>query len=158
MPASDVLSRLDTEERRVLAEWFSGPFPPPDMLLQYNATVPNGDFAERLLRLREHEQTLVAEEAQHRHEQEKRVLNAQIWQMKAGSFIGLFLFLCLLGVAVYAAAKGEQHVAIAALSLDVGYVISVFIAGGALQVRERLKKIRMLAGQGSDETDNIGGN
>jgi uncharacterized membrane protein len=148
----DVLSP-QPEERQVLAEWFSGPFPPPDMLARYNEMVPNGDFAERLLRPRENEQQLVRDQSAHRQRQEHLALQAKIWQSKVGTFVAAFLFLCLLGVVVFAIQARQQAIAIAALTLDVGYVLGIFVLSDSIQSRERIEKARILAGQESDEVE-----
>lgn len=145
IPAATLVER----EQSVLMGAWSGPLPHPDDLARYNEIVPG--FAERLLALHEQQQQIVEKQSEHRRELERRRLEANVWNEKAGLVCGLFLALMVLGVGAFEMSTGQQAGGIAIVSGDFVMVIGALIVGRVNTAREMRQKLRTLLGQDAED-------
>jgi uncharacterized membrane protein len=75
-----------------------GPLPPPEQLAAYNAIIPNG--ADRIMKMAENQST-------HRIDLENTVIKSQQIQAGRGQLFGAIIGLSGLGLATFAAVKGQ---------------------------------------------------
>ena len=117
---------------RIVAQSFSGPLPPPQVLAQYNAVVPGA--AERILLMAE-------EQSLHRRLIEKRVITWGLVKSILGVIFGLIVALGGLAAGTYITVKGN---ALAGSFLNLGSLgglVYTFVVG-VNQTKEDLKKKR----------------
>lgn len=105
------------EERR---QSWSGPLPPPSVLVEYNDAVPNG--AERILSMAE-------KQATHRMEMEARMSASDHSLAQTGQWIGLTVVLAVLVLAGYMAYLGATTAAVAVIGIDLAGLAAVFVYG-----------------------------
>ncbi|MCY4653622.1 MAG: DUF2335 domain-containing protein [Dehalococcoidia bacterium] len=101
----------------VQQESWSGPLPPPDVLLEYNF-VENG--AERLFRMAERQ-------SEHRIDMATESLKADNSIATRGQWFGLIVVLAVLGLAAYMAYLGATAAAAAVVAIDVVGLATVFV-------------------------------
>ena len=84
---SNIQKKRNNKTHKIIAEKtaFIGPIPPPEMLIAYNKAHPKA--ADRILKMAE-------QNAQHRHEIEKRVVISQLRQAHLGQMLSASLSLC----------------------------------------------------------------
>lgn len=102
--AAEVIPPSAVEQRqgRVLKMSWQGPYPPPDVMKQYDDVVPNG--AERLFLAFE-------EETKHRREMERLSLGFQGRDLVIGKVFALLFTICVLLTIAYAIANDSPWVA-----------------------------------------------
>jgi len=103
-----------------VSKQFSGPIPPPEYLEHYNRIVPNA--AERILAMAEREQT-------HRHDGQKRALDADIKEGKLGQILAFLIGVFTIGCGTYAAINGAQVAGSLIGSGGVIALVTAFILG-----------------------------
>ena len=101
----------------VQQESWSGPLPPPDVLLEYNF-VENG--AERLFRMAERQ-------SEHRIDMATESLKADNSIATRGQWFGLIVVLAVLGLAAYMAYLGATWEAATVAGIDVVGLAAVFV-------------------------------
>ena len=116
----DEASALESPKRTsilVQQESWSGPLPPPDVLLEYNF-VENG--AERIFRMAERQ-------SEHRMRMEDKALDSDNSILTRGQWFGLIVVLAVLGLAGYMAYLGATAAAAAVVAIDVVGLAAVFV-------------------------------
>ena len=105
------------EERR---QSWSGPLPPPSVLVDYNKAVSNG--AERILSMAERQ-------AAHRMEMDAKMAASDHRLAQTGQWIGLAVVLAVLVLAGYVAYLGATGAAVAVVGIDLVGLAAVFVYG-----------------------------
>lgn len=116
---------------RVQAGFFSGPLPPPEVLVRYNEAVPDG--ANRIIKMAE-------SQAVHRQELEKTALKAQISSEKRGQWLGFFIALAFIAGGVYLIATGKSTAGLTVIGCDLAALVGVFVYGKRSQSKELSRK------------------
>lgn len=80
-----------------IAQQFSGPIPPPQILERYEDIVPGS--AERILKMAENQ-------ADHRQAIEKRIVNSSVVNERLGLFFGFTIGLVAIGAGVFCIFNG----------------------------------------------------
>jgi uncharacterized membrane protein len=115
---------------------FSGPLPPPEILVRYNDAVPGG--AERIVAMAEKQQ-------EHRHRLESAVVMANCRTQQIGQVLGSIVCMTAIIGGVYLINKGHSITGATAAITAVAGLVSVFIAGRRKQTRELAEKSEALA-------------
>ncbi len=140
VPAKNQQSVLRKVSQQVSATTsFSGPIPPPEILINYNNAVPDG--AERIL-------VMAEKQNEHRMELEAKVVFADIVRSYLGVGAGLVVAV-LFGVLAYLLIDGGHEAA--GISLGTGTLASIvgtFVYGTISRRRERRERFELMAGQG----------
>ena len=112
---------------------FSGPLPPPDILVKYNSVVPNA--AERII-------TMAETQAAHRQRIESKVIESNIKNSRLGLHYGLIIGLAsVLGGVVcimYAHEIGGT---------GLSSLVGVFVYGSIQKKKERENRLKLTMGQ-----------
>jgi len=124
---ASVIESLPTERRAAVTQVFkqisgfhSGPLPDAETLEHYNRIIPDG--AERIM-------GLVEREAEHRQEQESRVVACHLQTTRRGQLIALSLTL-LLGLAGFTLGmNGHDWLAATVFTTTIIGVVTVFVVG-----------------------------
>ncbi len=116
-----------TVEEHIVAQQFEGPLPPPSTLAQYN-NIQKG-FADRIV-------TLAENESNHRHEMDKKFLDAniklnrdEVIEARIGQFCGLIIGLAAIFGGSYTAMNGSQITGSLIGTSGVVGLVSAFILG-----------------------------
>ena len=109
----------------------SGPIPPPQILQQYNAIVPNA--AERILSMAE-------KQSDHRMNLERKVIDSNVVKSYLGMAAGTLIALYGLYVAKEIAISGNPATAGIIATLDIGGLIWVAVNNTRTQKKEREKR------------------
>ena len=109
----------------------SGPIPPPQILQQYNAIVP--DAAQRIILMAE-------KQSEHRMDLEKKVVESNIFKSYLGMGLATVIALYGLYIAKEIAINGNPWAAGIIGTLDLGGLISIAIYNGLIQNKEREKR------------------
>lgn len=138
-PAKNQQSVIRQVHREVSATTsFSGPIPPPEILVNYNNAIPDG--AERILAMAE-------KQNEHRMEIEKTVISADILRANFGVVAGLIVAV-LFGILSYLLIDGGREVAGLILGTgDLATLVGVFVYGTISRRNERKERIEMIEGQ-----------
>ncbi len=99
---------------------YSGPLPPPQMLIEYNKAIPNA--AERILRMAE-------EQSAHRRQLETKAVSHGIINARLGLVAGLIVSLGCLAVAAYCIRKGADLTGFAVVITTIGGLVYTFLSG-----------------------------
>jgi len=139
--APDVLKSVPQDKRtRLIAATLQvsqtfmlhqGPLPDPATLEGYNRIITDG--ANRIMKMAE-------DQAAHRMELEKRVINSQQIQSERGQWLGLAIAIVGLGVALVLGLYGQQVVASVVGGGTVVSLAVAFITGRHTQKKELLQK------------------
>ena len=121
-----------------LSSTFSGPLPPPEILIRYNDAVPDG--AERIIALAERQ-------AAHRMELESRVVDADIKRANWGLVAGLIVALVGLVASFLMVDRGNAVAGVVVGSLDLGGLVAIFVYGTVSRRSERQQRVKMLSGE-----------
>lgn len=135
-------ARTDQASRPVVAafqssSYFSGPLPPPEILLQYNDVVPDG--ANRLFLQFE-------QQARHRQELEQLTVKGDSSRSWIGLILGFVLSMtCIVGgcILVY---FGHDAAGGTIATGSVAALAGVFAYGSSIRKEERLQKAQILTG------------
>lgn len=117
---------------------FSGPLPPPHILVQYNEAVPNG--AERIIAMAE-------KQANHRMTLESRVVDADIKRSNGGLVAGFIVALAGLAASFFMIDGGHEVAGVIVGTTDIVGLVGVFIYGTVSRRRERKERTQMMAGE-----------
>lgn len=94
--------QIVTRMTMLLSEQFSGPIAHPRHLRAYEEILPGS--AERIVQM--------AEDAQdHNRKMEAKIVNASVWENKAGMVLGFTALLVLIGLAFWAGMEGNNILA-----------------------------------------------
>lgn len=121
-----------------LSSTFSGPLPPPEILIRYNDAVPDG--AERIIALAERQ-------AAHRMALESRVVDADIKRANWGLVAGFVVALAGLLVAYLLVDRGNAVAGVALGAVDLVGLVGAFIYGTVSRRGERQQRAKMLSGE-----------
>ena len=121
-----------------VAQHFSGPLPPPDVLVRYNDAVPNG--AERIIAMAERQ-------AEHRMGLEKRVITADIWRSYVGVVAGLIVALAFLYASYRLIDDGRELPGTLLATFDIVSLVGVFVYGTISQRQERQERVQEMTGE-----------
>ncbi|PQQ37221.1 DUF2335 domain-containing protein [Photorhabdus luminescens] len=99
---------------------FQGPLPLPELLKEYENTLPGA--AERIFALTEKEQN-------HRHEIDNKVVSGGISKDKRGQWMGYSLAILFLVAVIYFAEKGNTILAGILGVIDIVSLVAVFVLG-----------------------------
>lgn len=113
------------------ASSFEGPIPPPQVLQQYSAIVP--DAAERIIRMAE-------KQSDHRMDLEKKVVYSNVRKSYVGMGLATVIAVYGLYVAKEIAINGNPATAGIIAALDIGGLISIAIYNVKSQASERGKR------------------
>ena len=136
-PAIENVRQLVRHEISI-ASSFSGPLPPPNILIGYNEAVPDG--AERIIALAERQ-------AAHRMSLESRVVDADIKRSYWGLGAGLIVALAGLAVSFFMVDRGNTVPGVVTGSLDLGGLVAIFVYGTVSRRSERKQRAKILSGE-----------
>jgi len=117
---------------KVEASSFQGPLPPPQILSQYELTVPGS--AERIISLWE-------SQVRHRQELEKKAIGSDIRQSYVGSILGFIIAMSAIGAGTFLAYTGHPTEGISAIITALVGLIGVFGWGSYQRRKERNARI-----------------
>ncbi|MFO1433726.1 MAG: DUF2335 domain-containing protein [Candidatus Competibacteraceae bacterium] len=117
---SNLSKKIAVQIVRSITNFYRGPVPPPAMLKEYHEI--QADFPERLLRLTE-------EEARHRREMEKAVVQGEHKRISRAQWFAFISSLSAFGVASAALWLGNPAVAAIIMSTTVIGLAGVFVIG-----------------------------
>lgn len=135
-----ILKKLGEKEQKTIVSamialtvkrsW-TGPIPPPNILLGYNEVVPDG--AERILRMAE-------KQSDHRMEIEKTVINRELNQSGRGQNYAVFIVVVVLLASFTLIYLGHDVAGGVLGGIDLVALASVFVIGKYGQKRDLAKK------------------
>jgi len=112
---------------------FSGPLPPPEILIKYNEIVPNG--ADRIL-------TMVENQELHRQNLETRIVDSDVKQSQRGLIAGSCLSALVIGGGIFLLAVGQSVTGLVALLTPLAGLTGVFVYATETRKKERLERSR----------------
>ena len=115
----------------IAAASFSGPIPPPQILADYNQIVPGS--ANRIIAMAE-------KQADHRRRLETQVISSDITNSRVGLFCGLAIGVGGLVAATVIAIYGNPQAGVGMGLVTLASLVSVFVYGSRLRVKERQVK------------------
>jgi uncharacterized membrane protein len=115
---------------------FSGPLPPPEVLEKYNQAMPG--LAERIICMAE-------QQARHRQEIEKTVVNSNAFVQKVGPFLGFVVAMTAVIGGIELVLKGKDGYGLAAIITALASLAGVFIYGKRQQRKNLDEKAQDLA-------------
>jgi uncharacterized membrane protein len=117
---------------KVEASSFQGPLPPPQILNQYELTVPGS--AERIISLWE-------SQVRHRQELEKKAIGSDIRQSYFGSILGFIVAMSAIGAGTFLAYTGHPTEGVSAIISALVGLVGVFGWGSYQRRKERNARI-----------------
>lgn len=115
----------------VVAQSFSGPLPPPDVLVKYNEAIPNG--AERIMAMTE-------SQSAHRMKLEELVVRANIKNQTRGSIFAFTLCVIALAIGAWLIWAGKSVQGVTSIIVAMTSLTLVFVVGRFRQEKERRDK------------------
>lgn len=115
---------------------FSGPLPPPEILAKYNEALPG--LGERIISMAE-------QQAKHRQNIEKTVIESNAFVQKVGPFLGFIVAMTAVVGGVLLVLKGKDGYGLAAIIAALASLAGVFIYGKRQQRKELEEKAQDLA-------------
>lgn len=113
------------------AGWWSGPYPPPELLRGYEDVLPGS--ADRIISMAEKQQ-------QHRQELEKTTVVGASKRAWWGLWLGFVISLVVLGLGTLTILEGYPWAGGGVMGVDVVALAGVFVYGQLRQSRERIEK------------------
>jgi uncharacterized membrane protein len=131
LDTSDTRSSPESEQvtasGMVVHQEFSGPLPPPSVLIQYNRAHP--DAANRIITMAEQQQT-------HRHKLEAQVVASGNYRGALGLWLGAFITLTALVMAGVLILQDKTAEGLTTVILSLGSLIGAFIYANERKARE----------------------
>ena len=118
---------------------FSGPLPPPEILIKYNEAVPDG--AERIIAMAE-------TQGMHRMTLESRVVSADIVRANLGLAAGFIVAMAFLGVSYFLIDGGHEWAGGALGTVDLVGLVGAFVYGTVSRRNERQERFKAMSGEG----------
>lgn len=109
------------------AAHFSGPLPPPEILVKYNDAVPGG--AERIIAMAE-------EQSRHRQALESAVIATNCTTQKTGPIFGFIISMTAILGGIYLISAGKSAEGLTSIVTSLVALASVFIVGRVKQKKE----------------------
>jgi uncharacterized membrane protein len=106
---------------------FSGPLPPPELLIKYNDAIPGG--AERILAMAE-------SQSQHRQVLEKKVIEANCSAQRNGSILGFLICIAAIASGTFLIYTGKSAEGLVPIIGALGGLVAVFVIGKNQQKKE----------------------
>jgi uncharacterized membrane protein len=103
---------------------FTGPIPPPEVLIKYNEALPSA--AERIVAMAE-------SQLKHRQGLETKVIDSNCKAQQRGPIYGLIVCLAAIGGGVYLIHSGQSVAGLVSIIGAIGGVTIVFITGKVMQ-------------------------
>ena len=113
------------------ANWWSGPYPPPQLLRGYEDVLPGS--ADRIIKMAEEQQ-------RHRHHLEKTTVEGAGKRAHQGLWLGFVISLVVLGLGTAVILLGHEAAGATIMSVDVVALAGVFVYGRREQRKEREEK------------------
>lgn len=126
-----IARRVEQKLVQATLQSFSGPLPPPEVLVKYNECVPDG--AKRLIEMAERQQA-------HRQRIESRVVNWNTLDQRIGLFLGFTLAMAVGIGGFWLILHGKDATGIAAVITSLATPAGIFIFGRRKQEKERTEK------------------
>ena len=117
---------------------FSGPLPPPEVLIKYNDAVPDG--AERII-------VMAEKQAEHRMGLENRVIDADIRRSNWGLAAGFVVALAGLLVSYLLVDGGNPAAGVIVASIDLVGLVGAFVYGTVSRRSERQQRAKVMSGE-----------
>jgi uncharacterized membrane protein len=119
---SEAITRLSIQQQ------FSGPLPPPEILIKYNDVVPNG--GERIILMAEKQQN-------HRISLEKFVLEKDARRADLGLILGFILALLVAIGGIWVVLMGKDIAGLSMIFVPLATLVGVFINAQRVRKEER---------------------
>jgi uncharacterized membrane protein len=113
------------------AAHFSGPLPPPEILIKYNEAVPGG--AERIIAMAERQ-------SEHRQELEKKVIETNCATQRTGPVYGFIICMTAILGGIYLIRVGKSPEGLGSIIAALVSLATVFIVGRVKQQKELREK------------------
>ncbi|MDP8929869.1 MAG: DUF2335 domain-containing protein [Actinomycetota bacterium] len=126
-------------EAELSAESYTGPLPHPSILQRFEEVLPGS--AERIFQMAE-------EQAQHRQDLERVVVQGGSRRANLGLWLGFLISVAVLGMSGALIFAGHDVAGATLGSVDIVGLAAVFVVGRLGQQRERVEKARQLRRQG----------
>jgi len=117
------------------AEHYSGPLPPPEMLLKYNSIVPG--LAERIV-------SMVEQQQEHRHDLEKKVVYANERRAHIGQSLAFGIAILGIVAGVYLTMNDKSAEGLASIITPLATIAGIFVYGRITQRKELAAKDRVV--------------
>lgn len=106
---------------------FTGPIPPPEILLKYNDALPSA--AERIVAMAE-------SQLKHRQTIERQVIESNCKAQQRGPIYGLVVCLAAIGGGIYLIHSGQSAAGLVSIISALAGLAIVFITGKAMQQKQ----------------------
>jgi uncharacterized membrane protein len=113
------------------AEGYSGPIPPPSMLIQFNQAFP--ECAQRIV-------TMAEQQSQHRQKLELIAVRAGIRSEMTGQILGFVIALVAIVGGVFLTLKGKPTEGLASIITTIAALAGIFVFGKRRQKKELAQK------------------
>jgi uncharacterized membrane protein len=130
-------AQIGIVQSKTTSQSFSGPLPPPQVLAEYNQTVPGA--AERLISMAE-------DQSKHRIEMESKALDAEIKRANVGLWLGAGICLAFLAVSGVLIFSGHDIAGASLGGASLASIAGIFVIGTSAQRAERKDRMAMLTG------------
>ncbi|MGH9691365.1 MAG: DUF2335 domain-containing protein [Candidatus Acidiferrales bacterium] len=117
------------------AAHFSGPIPPPDILIKYNEAVPGA--ADRII-------TMAENQSKHRQGLEKTVIDANCRAQRNGSILGFIICMTAILGGMFLVYSGKSAEGLASIIAPLVGLAGVFVVGKMRQKKELDNKTKEL--------------
>lgn len=135
-PSDPEITKITAEVTRQVitrvSKFFSGPLPPPEVLIEYNSAFPGA--AERIVAMAE-------SQIRHRQSLEARVVNSNCRNELTGQIIGAVLSGIAIVGGIYLAAHDKPLSGFGVILTDLAVLAGIFVYTRQTQTRERADKL-----------------
>lgn len=114
---------------------FTGPIPPPEVLIKYNDALPSA--AERIVAMAE-------SQLKHRQELENRVIESNCRSQQRGPIYGLIVCLSAIAGGIYLIHSGQSVAGLVSIIGAIGSVVIVFVTGKAMNQKQLRDQVTAL--------------
>lgn len=135
--ARQTLQTINTGNSQITAHaaHFSGPLPPPEILVRYNEAVPGG--AERIVAMAE-------SQSKHRQSLEKSVVDTNCSTQGTGPVYGFIICMTAIVGGIYLIHSGKSPEGLTSIIGALGGLVTVFVLGRKKQEKELRDKSEAL--------------
>lgn len=126
---------VPTNQSLTYGEHYQGPLPPPTHLADYEDICPGA--ADRII-------TMAENQAGHRQDIEKRVINSQSINSLAGIICGFLLGLASIGFGAWIVVTGHSLEGLGTMLMGISALVGTFIYGKRANVKEIIEKQKLV--------------
>ena len=130
---AQITAQITSQVMTQVSKYFSGPLPPPEILIEYNSAFSGA--AERVVAMAERQSS-------HRHSLESKLLTSNLTNETIGLIIGGIIAVMTLAIGGYLIAQDKSPEAFGLIVVNAVTMATIFIYGRHAQALERAKKLK----------------